>query len=113
MKIDLQPNETLIQDGGANLQRRWEAVGGRLFLTSDRLVFTSHAFNVQTGPVEIPLADIRGVVPCWTKFLGLLPLVPNSLCISTDQGEHRFVLHGRSKWAAAIALAQAGAARRG
>jgi hypothetical protein len=111
MKIDLDPNETLIRQGGANLQRRWEAVGGRLLLTNARLVFSSHAFNVQKGSVEIPLAAIRDVAPCWTKFLGFLPLAPNSLCVSTDQGEHRFVVHGRSQWAEAIGSAQAGLAR--
>jgi len=111
MKINLHRDETLIQEGGANLQRRWEAVGGRLFLTNTRLVFSSHSFNVQNGSLELPLTAIRGVAPCWTKFLGFLPLAPNSLCISTDGGEHRFVVHGRSKWAAAIALAQASSAR--
>ena len=34
MKIELAPSETVIREGGANLQRGWEAVGGRLFLTN-------------------------------------------------------------------------------
>ena len=107
MKIELAPSETVIREGGANLQRGWEAVGGRLFLTNARLVFASHSFNVQTGPVEILLADIRQVMPCWTKFLGLLPIANNSLAISTDQGEHRFVVHGRTEWVKAIHSARA------
>lgn len=111
MKIELAENERVIREGGANVQRRWEAVGGRLFLTNVRLVFSSHSFNVQTGPVEIPLADIREVTPCWTKFLGVLPMVPNSLAVSTGQAEHRFVVHGRSEWAAAIHAARAANAR--
>jgi len=107
MKIELAPSETVIREGGANLQRGWEAVGGRLFLTNTRLAFASHAFNVQTGPTEIPLAAIRQVTPCWTKVLGFLPIAPNSVSVSTDQGELRFVVHGRSEWAAAIQLARA------
>lgn len=107
MKIDLAPNEHLIREGAANLQRGIETVGGRLFLTDLRLVFSSHAFNVQTGPTEIPLSAVRSVQPCWTRFLGVLPLAPNSLAVRTDQAEHRFVLFDRSIWAQAIQLATA------
>lgn len=38
--------------------RGWEGVGGRLYLTNRRLVFESHAINLQTGTTDIPLADI-------------------------------------------------------
>ena len=107
MKIDLAPNETLIREGPANLQRGLETVGGRLLLTDQRLVFSSHGVNVQTGRTEIPLAEIRSVSPCWTKFLGLLPLAPNSLAVSTSAGEHRLVISGRSQWASAITSAAA------
>lgn len=106
MKSALTPGERLIKHSGANVQRGMEAVGGHLHLTSQRLVFESHAFNVQTGPTEIALADIQAVVPCWTRFLGLIPLFPNSLSVRTRQGaEHRFVVHGRGAWADAIAAA--------
>jgi hypothetical protein len=44
--------------------------------------------------------------PCWTKFLGIVPLLPNSLAVFTKQGtEYRFVLFGRRAWAAAIEAA--------
>jgi len=102
MKIDLAPNERLIREGAANLQRGIETVGGHLFLTDRRLVFSSHSFNAQTGVTEIPLHAVRSVEPCWTKFLGFLPLAPNSLAVRTDQGEHRLVLFGRTSWATAI-----------
>ena len=109
MKIELAPDETLVREGGANMQRGWEAVGGKLALTTSRLVFASHAFNVQAGPAEIPLADIRDVTPAWTRFLGLIPVAPNSICVRTDRGTHRFVLYRRKEWIAAI---NAAAARR-
>jgi hypothetical protein len=103
MKIDLRAGETLIREGGANLQRGVEAVGGRLFLTDQRIFFQSHAFNVQTGSTEIALTDIRGTALRWTKFLGVLPLFPNTLAVLTQDGiEHRFVVYGRRKWQAAI-----------
>ena len=107
MKIDLRSNEKLIREGGANLQRGVETVGGRLFLTDQRLLFQSHSFNVQTGATEIPLSDVKSTELCWTKFLGVIPLFPNSLAVRTNGGiEHRFVLSGRKQWAAAIGAQQ-------
>ena len=103
MRIDLQPGERLIREGAANLMRGREAVGGRLFLTDRRLHFASHAFNIARGPTDLPLADVAATEPCWTKFLGVLPLLPNSLAVRTRDGtEYRFVVYGRRKWQAAI-----------
>ncbi|MEG3192315.1 GRAM domain-containing protein [Lysobacter sp. D1-1-M9] len=103
MKIHLQPDEKLVREGRANLQRGMEAVGGKLFLTDQRLFFQSHAYNVQAGPTQIALSDVRGAQLCWTKFLGLIPLFPNSLAVQTASGsEYRFVLSSREQWAAAI-----------
>ena len=103
MKITLNTNETLVREGAANLQRGAETVGGRLFLTNQRLFFQSHSFNIQTGPTEIPLSQVLGTRLCWTRFLGVLPLFPNSLAVATAGGaEYRFVLFDRRAWAAAI-----------
>lgn len=103
MKIALQPDEKLLRDGGANLERGIETVGGELFLTDRRLYFRSHAFNLRPGATEIPLARVRGTRLCWTKFLKVVPLLPNSLAVQTADGaEYRFVLFGRRKWARAI-----------
>lgn len=112
MKIELAPGEKILREGAANVQRGIETVGGRLFLTDRRLAFSSHAFNVQTGLTEIPLDAIRATRPCWTRFLGLIPLAPNSLEVRTDNAAHRFVLFGRSEWAQAInqAIAARGSA---
>jgi hypothetical protein len=103
MKIDLHPNENLVREGAANLQRGAETVGGKLFLTNQRLLFKSHSLNIQTGSTDIPLAEVLGTRLCWTKFLGVIPLLPNSLAIETTSGtEYRFVLFGRKEWATAI-----------
>lgn len=107
MKTELRPGERLLREGPANLQRGWETVGGKLFLTSERLVFESHAFNVQRGVTEIPVAEVTDARPVWTRFLGLLPLFPNSLAVTTKAGaEHRFVLFDRMGWAEAIDAAR-------
>ena len=103
MNTRLRDDEELVREGGANLQRGIETAGGRLYLTTQRLIFEAHALNVQSGRTIVPLRDIEGVWPCWTKFLGLIPVFPNSLAVATAKGKtFRFVLFGRAEWAAAI-----------
>lgn len=62
MKIHLRPEETLLREGAANLQRGMETVGGRLFLTDRRLHF------------------------CWTRFLNRVPVFPSALAVETACG---------------------------
>jgi len=103
MKTELKQNEQIIKQGAANLQKGIETVGGKLYLTNQRLVFDAHKINVQGGTTEIELPDILSSEKCWTKFLGFIPLMPNSLAVYTKTGnEYRFVLFGRGAWAAAI-----------
>ena len=103
MGLPLPPGETLVREGAANLHRGWEAVGGHLYLTDQSLRFQSHAFNVQTGATEIPLSEIVSLRLCWTRFLGHIPIFPNSLAVTlADGNEHHFVVHGRKRWAEAI-----------
>jgi hypothetical protein len=108
MNTLLNADETILKDGPANLQRGAETVGGKVYLTSRRLVFEAHKFNLQRGATEIPLGDISSVARCWTKFLNLIPVLPNSLAVTTTQGEeYRFVLFGRDAWEEAISRAKA------
>lgn len=103
MRTELRKGEQVVKEGAASLQKSIETVGGRLRLTNQRLIFEAHRFNVQRGVTEIELASIQASRPCWTKFLGLLPLFPNALAVFTQQGrEYRFILFGRGAWAAAI-----------
>lgn len=103
METPFLPNESPIREGAANLQRGLETVGGRLYLTNQRLVFESHRFNIQTGPTIIPLDSVTGIRKCWTRFLDLVPLFPNSVSILTKEGtEYRFVLNNRRAWIEAI-----------
>jgi hypothetical protein len=107
MNTPLNPDESILKNGAANLQRGIETVGGRLYLTNRRLIFESHAFNVQRGATSIPLTDILSVTKCWTRFFNLIPITPNSLAVKTVQGhEHRLVLFGRDAWASAITNAR-------
>ena len=103
MKTELREREQLIRKRAANLQKGIETVGGRLYLTNQRLVFETHAINFQRGTTEIELSDIRSSEKCWTKFLGCIPIWPNSLAVFTEAGrEYRFVTFERDAWATAI-----------
>ncbi len=99
MYTELRYDEKPVRDSGANLQRGIEAVGGRLYLTTQRLIFESHRLNVQAGATVIRLTDIEGVWKCWTRLFGLIPVVPNSLAVATETGKiYRFVISDRDKW---------------
>ncbi|CAN5588822.1 hypothetical protein BH20ACT18_BH20ACT18_12170 [soil metagenome] len=102
--------ESLVKESRANLQRGVETVGGRLFLTTRRLLFESHKLNVQTGTTVIDLRTITGVTKGWTKFLNVLPLAPNTIVVTTSDGaEHRVVCSKRGDWMTAIDQQRAGA----
>jgi len=95
----LDPGENVIRSGSANLHRGVENVGGKLHLTNQHLAFVPHAVNVQKANVRIPLSEITSVEPVWTKFLKVIPMVPNSLAVRLrDESELRFVLTKRLEW---------------
>lgn len=103
MNTGLEPGEAVVKEGRANLQRGAETVGGRLCLTDRRLIFESHKLNIQRGTTTVALSDVERVSKQWTRFLGALPLVPNSLAVHTTTGEeYRFVLPKREAWMTAI-----------
>ena len=59
----------------------------------------AHAINIQGGNTIIDLSYIESTEKCWTKFLNVIPLMPNSLAVNTKTGdEYRFVLFGRGAW---------------
>lgn len=95
----LRPSEQPIHQGPANLQRGRESVGGRLFLTTQRLLFHPHACNVQRATIEIPLSSLVGTERVWTRLFGAVPVLPNSLAVRLDDSSVlRFVVHNRILW---------------
>jgi hypothetical protein len=90
---DATHNEEILADGVANLFRGIEGVGGRLTLTSRRVLFEPHAINLQRNPADILLSDIVEV-----RKRNTLGLIPNGLLIRTKAGvEYKFVLWDREK----------------
>lgn len=111
LPFPLTDGESLVRNGRANMQRGAETVGGTLYLTTERLVFVGHAFNVRSGPSEVPLALIAEVGTAWTKLLGVIPLMPNSIAVTLRDGTvQSFVVTGRATWIDAIIHAREGGA---
>jgi hypothetical protein len=105
MNTALEQGETVVKEGAANHFKGAEAVGGKLYLTNRRLIFESHAFNVQTHTTVWPLTDIAAAKPRNT-----LGIVPNGMSVTLKNGgEERFVVNGRGDWMKALAGGQSGA----
>jgi hypothetical protein len=54
----LQDKEIIIKKSRANHLKPLEKVGGKLYLTNQRLFFKSHIFNIQTHEESISLENI-------------------------------------------------------
>ena len=57
MQTLLRQAEKVVKEGAANLQKNLETVGGKLYLTNQRLVFEAHKLNVQGGATEVELSS--------------------------------------------------------
>jgi hypothetical protein len=91
-------DEIIAMHGPANHKKGMEAVGGKLFLTSTRLRFKSHAFNFRAHDESFPLDEIESVEPA--RSIGI---IPNAIVVRMRYaGKQRFVVMTRAKWIAAI-----------
>jgi hypothetical protein len=94
IQIEVTKDEIINHEGPANLFRGMEGVGGKLLLTDQRLIFKSHKMNIQSGEVQLLLADIKETSPRKTA-----KLFQNGLRVLTNTGEHfDFVVYERSNW---------------
>jgi hypothetical protein len=94
IKIVTEAGETILFESGANHFKGAEAVGGKLFLTTKRLVFKSHKYNVQVHELSISLPDIDRVDKY--KTLGVLN---NGLSVeTTDHKIEKFVVEQIDEW---------------
>ena len=106
VRLELEAGESLIKEGPANQVKGLEAVGGRLFLTTRRLAFRSHAFDMQVHEVSYPLAEIGAVEPPRT-----FGFIPNGLKVEVGGTKHRFVVGNRAEWVRVIHKARLRAQR--
>ncbi len=88
---ELLNDEIIEEEIFANLFRGLEGVGGKIFLTNQRLVFKSHSLNIQKGQTNIIYLDIDSIHKRKTA-----KLVDNGIKIITKEGtEYNFVVNDR------------------
>ncbi len=92
-KIDTRENEIILFETPANHFKGAEGVGGKLYLTDQRLVFKSHKFNIQNHELSIPLSGIDN-----TSRYKTLGLVNNGLAITTCGKVEKFVVQQVDEW---------------
>lgn len=93
-QIENLDGKTIIRSGGANYFINGEAVGGNLYLLTDKLQFQSHGFNIQNHRQIIDMEQIK-----YVGFYNTLGLIPNGLAITTLGGQtEKFVVNGRRLW---------------
>jgi len=95
LKLDLplEEGETLEAYGVANLFLSGQAIGGKLGITQDYLLFHSHKFNFTKKTVRIAFAEMQSIKPCRT-----LGVIDNGLKVKLADQECRFVVNDRAKW---------------
>ena len=85
--------EEVVGKFGANLLRDHGFTGGRIILTTQRLLFESDAISRQREPLSISLKEICGV-----RKADTLGLIPNSIIVQCSSGqEYQFVVFNRSE----------------
>ncbi len=94
--VDFFPEKISLGNGkeiekiGVNYYRGAEAVGGMLHFYNDRMIFKSHAINIQTGDTSIRYADMVNT----GKYKNLF--FPNGMTVTTADGVvHKFVVWNR------------------
>ena len=93
-RIETKPGESILFETGANHFKGIEAVGGKLYLTSERLVFKSHKLNIQNHELSIDIDDIDLVGRY--KPLGI---ADDGLSITTKRHvQEQFVVEDLEKW---------------
>ncbi len=93
---DLLDGEQIKTEGPANLFKGIEAVGGKLFLTNQRLIFKTHNYNIQKGQTNFAYADIAVI-----KERKTANLIANGIRVKTKNGiAFDFIVNERSVWIA-------------
>jgi hypothetical protein len=90
--------EVVLVEAGANHWRGIDSVGGKLKITTRRILFEPHGFNLQTAPLYLALADVAAA-----GRRNTLGIIPNGMYVRLKSGEeHRFVVWGRDRLIALI-----------
>lgn len=93
-QININADEKIIFETPANHFKGAEGVGGKLYLTNERLVFKSHKLNFQKHELSILLHDIAKV-----ERYKVLGMINNGLIVYTFQNTtEKFVVEKANEW---------------
>lgn len=94
MRLKLKNEEKVIKEGPANHVKGIEVVGGKLYLTNNRIIFLSHDMNYQSHLLSVPYTEIVHVDTRNTMLI-----IPNGFYIQKrDNSIEKFVTYGREEW---------------
>ena len=94
VRFEMLPDESILFESGANHFVGAEAVGGKLFLTNQRLVFKSHSWNFQNHQFVIRSSDLQG----YNRFKPL-GVANNGLEMLLAAGtSEKFVVEDLERW---------------
>ena len=93
-QIDTFQDEKILFQSPANHFKDIEGVGGKLYLTNQRLVFKSHKHNIQNLYLSLNLPDIEEA-----NQYNILGLIKTGLSIKTNQQKtQKFVVEKPNAW---------------
>jgi hypothetical protein len=93
-QIEENNGEDIILCRSANHLKNREAIGGSLYLLTDRIQFKPHGFNIQNHEMKIELEEIKEI-----RVFNTLGIVPNGLELILMNGKiEKFVVDGRKQW---------------
>ncbi len=93
-QMETGTGEIILFETPANHFKGIEGVGGKLYLTNQRLVFQSHKFNFQNHRWSVSVSDIAKV-----DRYGTMGFINNGLFVITGNGQtERFVVEQPAEW---------------
>lgn len=94
----LEQGETLLHEEGASHFHKYIAVGGKMKLTTSRILFNSHANYNYNHELSLQLKDIASV-----EFFKSMLINPNGIAILLKNGDiENFIVDDRKSWKARI-----------
>jgi hypothetical protein len=91
--VMLNDDEEILRKGAATQVVSYEGIGGKLLLTSKRLIFVSHSFNFQRREEAIAIKDIIAIVSRHSDYIS------RKISIHLDDKTVKeFIVYKRTVW---------------
>lgn len=103
MNLRIFDGEKIIKEGSAGKTTLFNSQGGKLIVTSQRILFIGHGHNFGNDLLILKHEDILYYTKAFT-FVIFFPIpLPTAIRLVTKQGKkYKFNVYGRSEWIKAI-----------